>query len=267
MRALFWRVIKDRRNVTLIYLIAVVALIWLYVALYPSIMAQSANFEALLKTYPEGFLKAFNIDIKSYTTIGGYLAAEQYSFMWPIITIFMLVGFAGTALAGEIEKGTIELMLAQPISRAKLFFGKYLAGIAILAAYILLSIFSAAPILSAYHLHYEFKIFVTMAILGFLFSLAVFSLSMFFSSLSYERGRVYFLSGGILVLMYILNLVASLKESISNLKYFSFFYYFNPSKALIYNQIDHWAYVVFIGVAVIATTLGVIIFTKRDVAV
>ena len=267
MRAVFWRVIKDRRNVTLIYLIVAVALIWLYVAIYPSIQAQSANFEQLLKTYPEGFLKAFNIDIKSYTTIGGYLAAEQYSFMWPIIAIFMLVGFAGTALAGEIEKGTIESLLSQPISRVKLYFGKYFAGLVILISFILLSIFSAVPILSAYNISYDLKIFVTMAILGLMFSLAIFSVSMLFSSFSSDRGRVYFLSGGLLVLMYILNIVASLKESITDLKYFSFFYYFNASKALIYNQIDHWAYLVFFGVAVVATILGAIIFSKRDVAV
>ena len=267
MWAIFWRIIKDRRNVTLIYLVATVALIWLYVALYPSIKSQTANLESLLKTYPEGFLKAFNVDIKSYTTIGGYLAAEQYSFMWPIILIFMLVGFSGTALASEVEKGTIEMLLSQPISRLKIFFGRYLAGLGTLIAFIFFSVFSAAPILSAYHISYDFKIFTTMAILGFMFGLAVFSLAMFFSSLSIERGRVYFLSGGILVLMYILNIVASLKESLSDLRYFSFFYYFNPSKALIYNQIDHWAYLVFLGVAVVATVLGALCFVKRDIAV
>ena len=267
MRAIFWRIIKDRRNVTLIYIIAAVALVWLYVAIYPSIQAQSASLEQVLKTYPESFLKAFNVDLKSYTTIGGYLAAEQYSFTWPIITIFMLVGFSGTALAGEIEKGTIELLLSQPVSRVKLFLGRYFAGLAILIAYILLSIFAAAPILSAYHIGYDFNIFVTMAVLGFMFSWAIFSLAMFFSSLSSDRGRVYFFSGGLLVLMYILNIVGALKESLSDFKFFSFFYYFNPSKALIYNEIDHWSYLIFIGVAVVATISGAIIFSKRDIAV
>lgn len=265
MWAVFWRTIKDRRVVTLIYLAVAIALIWLYVALYPSIKSQSANFESLLKTYPEGFLKAFNIDIKSYTTIGGYLASEQYSFMWPIILIFMLVGFSGTALAGEIEKGTIEMLLSQPISRLKIFAGKYLAGLGMLIAFMLFSVYAAAPILSLYHIGYDLKIFTTMTILGFMFGLAVFSLAMFFSSLSMERGRVYFLSGGLLVLMYVLNLVASLKENVADLKYFSFFYYFNASKALIYNQIDHWAYLVFLGVAVVSAVLGAIWFMKRDI--
>ena len=67
--------------------------------------------------------------------------------------------------------------------------------------------------------------------------------------------------------MYVLNIIAAIRESLADLKYASFFYYFNPSLALIYNKIDDYSYVVFLSVIVVFTILGAIIFSKRDIAV
>ncbi|MBM2820889.1 MAG: hypothetical protein HW405_649 [Candidatus Berkelbacteria bacterium] len=265
MLTIFWRTIKDRRNVLIIYVLVSVGVLWMYIGLFPSFKEQATNLEQLIKNYPEGFLKAFNFDIKSFTTIEGFLATEQFSFMWPMLTLFMLIGYAGYALTGEVEKGTIELMLSQPFSRAKLFFAKYLAGLKMFSIYVIFSVLAAVPLCLAYNVSFHSKNFLTMTVLAFIFGLAVYSIAMFFSSIFSDKGKVFFTSGGILVVMYILNILASIKDSLSNLKYASFFYYFNPSKALVYNQIDHWSYLVFLLTALIFTILGVIIFSRRDV--
>ena len=267
MLAIFWRTFKDRRISLLIYSLAAIGLILVYVSIYPSIKAQSASFETLLKTYPEGFLKAFNVDLATYTTIEGYLSAEQFSFVYPLMVIFILVGYAGAAIAGEIEKGTIETLLSAPVSRLKIFLGKYFSGLLILAVFTALSTFSIAPILSAYRISYHIESFALIALLSFMFGLSIFSLSIFFSTIFSDKGKVYFLSGGILVLMYVLNIIAALKDNLSDLKYFSFFYYFNPNKALIYQQIDHLAYWVFLGTAFVFAIMAAVWFSKRDIAV
>ncbi|MDZ7586371.1 MAG: ABC transporter permease subunit, partial [Patescibacteria group bacterium] len=247
MWTVFWRTIKDRRVLLLIYCLASVALLWMYIALFPAFKEQSASMEQLIKSYPESFMKAFNFDIKSFTTLEGYLSTEQFSFMWPIMTIFMLVGFAGAALAGEIESGTIEVLLSQPLSRMKLFISRYLVGFTMLVIFVAISIFAAIPLSEAYNISFKTENFVTVAILGFMFGLSIFSIAMFLSSIFSDKGKVFFITGGLLIVMYVLNILAAIKESLSDLKYASFFYYFNPSKALIYNQIDHWSYLVFLG--------------------
>ena len=266
MWQIFLRTLKDRRTLLIIYCVASIALLWMYIGLFPSIKEQSANLEALVKSYPEALLKAFNFDIHSLTTIEGFLSGEQFSFVWPLMVIFMMVGYAGSSIAGEIERGTIEILLAQPISRLKLFFGRYFAGLVMLVLFVILSILPAMPIIFAYNLTFKTENFMTMSILGFLFGLAIYSLAMMLTNIFSDRGKVFFVSGGFLVLMYVLNIVSTLKENLSDLKYFSFFYYFNQSKALVYNQIDHWAYLVFIGTAVALTVLGAIWFMRRDIA-
>lgn len=266
MIALFWRTLKDRRILLLIYCLSSIVLLWMYIALFPSFKDQSANLEQLIKSYPESFLKAFNFDIKSFTTVGGFLATEQFSFMWPMLVIFMTVGYAGSALAGEIEKGTIELLLSQPISRTKLFLSRYLAGLLMLILFVFLSIFAAIPLIEIYNINFNFESFVTLALLGLMFGLSIFSIGMFLSSLFSDKGKVFFTCGGALVAMYVLNILSSLKDNLADLKYISFFYYFNPGKALIYNQIDQWAYLVFFGTAFVLTILGLVIFSRRDIA-
>ena len=266
MWAVFWRILKDRRIQILIYCLASIGLLWMYIALFPAFKDQSANLEQLIKSYPESFLKAFNFDIKSFTTVEGYLATEQYSFVYPLMVIFMLVGFAGAAFAGEIEKGTIEILIAQPISRLKLFFSRYFAGLLILIIFTATSVYGAIPLARAYDISISAEAFSKLAILAFIFALAIYSIAIMLSAIFSDRGKVFFITGGILILMYVLNILASIKESLSDLKFASFFYYFNPAKALGHNEIDDWAYLVFLGVAVVCTLIGAIWFSKRDIA-
>lgn len=260
------RTLKDRRVLLLIYCLGSVALLWMYIALFPAFKEQQASFEQLIKNYPESFMKAFNFDIKSFTTVEGYLSTEQFSFVWPIILIFMMVGFAGASLAGEIEKGTIEILLSGAVSRTKLFLSRYFAGLFMLIIFVVLSIFAALPLSRLYDISFSSGNFVTMAILGFMFGVSIFSIGMFLSSIFSDRGKVFFITGGLMVVMYVLNILSAIKLNLDVLKYFSFFYYFNPSKALVHNQIDHWSYLVFLGTALVLTILGLIIFQKRDIA-
>lgn len=266
MWTIFWRTIKDRRTLLLIYTLSSIALLWMYIALFPAFKDQAKNLEELMKSYPESFLKAFNFDINAFSTIEGFLSTEQYSFVWPLMLIFMMVGFAGFSLAGEVEKGTVELLLSQPISRAKVFLSRYLAGLSMLAVFVFFSIFSTIPISQAYDINVMSETFLSGAILAFIFGLAIYSIGMFFSAIFSDKGKVFFISGVILIVMYVLNILASIKESLSDLRYASFFYYFNPTKALVYNEIDQWAYLVFLGTAFVLTILGLIIFSRKNIA-
>lgn len=266
MSAIFWRILRDRRTQILVYLLASIGLLWMYIALFPSFKDQSANLEQLIKSYPESFMKAFNFDIKSFTTVEGYLATEQYSFVYPLMVIFMMVGFAGAAFSGEIEKGTIEVLIAQPVSRLKLFFNRYFAGVLVLLVFTAVSVYSALPLSRIYNISFEMSGFNKLWLLAFMFALAIYSIAIMLSAIFSDKGKVFFISGGILIGMYVLNIISALRDSLSDIKFASFFYYFNPAKALGSHQIDNWAYLMFLGVAFVCTLLGAIYFSKRDIA-
>lgn len=269
MLALFWRTIKDRKYTILIYCLASILFLWMYIAFYPTIHDKAQEFSQLLSAYPESFMKAFNINPSQllFTTLESFLAMEQFNIVWPIMLFAFFIAWGGSAIAGEIEKGTIEILLAQPISRLKIFLAKYLSGTLMILLFTAVSVFAVIPLAKIYHIDYQLFHYWTIALIGFLLGGAVFSIAIFFSALFSDKGKAYFLTSGILVVMYVLNIMASLRDNLETLKYFSFFYYYDPAKALIDNQIDHWAYLVFISTIVLFTIFAALIFQKRDISV
>jgi len=267
MFAIFWNTIKDKKIAIIIYCIAAIAFLWMYVAMFPSIAEQSEDFTKAFENYPDAMFEAMGLESLSFDTIEDFVSMEHYSIMWPLMMMFFMVSLAGFSLAREVESGTIEIVLVRPISRLKIFFSRYLAGIFILVIFTSISVYIIAPLATLHKVDYTILNHHYIFALSLLFGWAVFSLSMMFSAIFSEKGKMYGAVSGILILMYALNVFASLKESLENLQYFSFFYYYGFNDALTKATIDNLAILIFAGVAIITTIIGAIYFNKRDVAV
>ncbi|MDD5342505.1 MAG: ABC transporter permease subunit [Patescibacteria group bacterium] len=265
MKSLITRFFKDRRVSLLVYCVAGIGFLEMYVAIYPSISSQAARFNELFASYPQEFLKAFGIDRLDMSTLENYIAMEHFSMIWPLMLVIFMISIAGGALAGEIDRGTIELLLARPISRLKLFIGRYLYGFIALVIFILATVFTVIPLAEMHKVTYDADRYLIISILGLFFGLAVFSLSMLVSALFSERGRVSMIMGGSLVLMYVLNVVASLKENLSDLKYLSFFHYFDAQSALTKGELNWTSIWVFAGIIIVSTIIGAMVWKRRDV--
>jgi len=253
----------------LIYCIGTIVFLWMYVGLFPSFADKREQFNQMMEYYPKEFMDAFGIqDTGSiFSTIENFLAMEQFNFIWPILVIALTVSIGGASIAGEIEAGTIETLLELPISRIKIFLAKYLAGLAIIAFFTAVSVFAAIPLAAAYNIDYQASHYLTTFIVAMLFAWSIMSIAFFFSVIFNSKGKAYFIPVGILIVMYVLKIIASLKGNLKDLQYFSFFYYFDANKSLIENTIDNWSYIVFGGVIIVLTIVAAIWFSKRDIAV
>jgi ABC-2 type transport system permease protein len=239
----------------------------MFVAMWPSFSKETEKFMELADAYPEGLMKALNIDIAiMFGSLEGFIAGEHFSILWPIIVIILTLAYASAAIAGEIDKGTIELLLAQPISRLKIFLAKYFSGLVIITAFIFLSNFSVVPLSILHNVDIQVQNFLTISVLGFLFAFAIYGICIMLSSLSSARGLPMALTGGILIIMYALNVFSAFQESIENIKYLSFFYYYDFAGAAINNHLDILNVSVFLAVGIITTIIGAVIFIKRDIA-
>lgn len=267
MSALILATLRNKRIALLSYLGASLSVSWLYVAIYPSLAPRFDSYRAIAEAYPPELMKAFNVDLASLTSFAGYYAGEAFSFLWPFLTIFLLVAFAGSSFAGEVEKGTMGLVLAQPVSRSRIFWGKTAAAAFGFAAYVLVSIFALVPLAALHNVSLgEVHLWITTG-LAAAFGFAVFGLATAFSCIFAEKGKAYALTAGILVIMYVLNIVAALKSSLADLKYGSFFYYFNASDAFIRGTFVDGALTVFIIVGALGLATAWWRFLKRDIPV
>jgi ABC-2 type transport system permease protein len=97
----------------------------LLMALLYNSVSQMEGIQQLLESYPKEIMGFFG-DLMAITTPEGYLDIYYFGYLTVIIGIFAVSAAAGL-LVGDEEKGTLDLIMAQPISRSALFWGR-LAG-------------------------------------------------------------------------------------------------------------------------------------------
>lgn len=266
MYTIIVRYLKDKKASIIAYSVAEVLFVTMYVSLFPALQKQSEQLQQLLSTYPKELYSVFQVQDFNFSTLEKFLGLEQFSFMWPILAIILVTSLAGNALANEINKGTIANILAKPVSRMKLYTARYIAGLKAYGIFLVISIFCPIPIAAIFHVDFVARAYVVLAALCALFGVAIYSIAFMFSALFSDKSKVYMLTGGLMFLMYVLNVLASLKESINNLRYASFFYYFDFHTALDQHYIRWSSVIVFILVIIVTTTIGALIFKKRDIA-
>lgn len=266
---IFWRILKDKRMSLVAYTVGAIATVEMYIALFPAIQQQAEQLNKLLAAYPKGFMEAFGFNGTEalFSRLESYMSTEYFSFFWPIMVITMMIGFANMMVVTEIEKGTIELSLAQPVSRLKLFFTRYLSGAFYFLVFDLVSIFAIIPVAILNKVDYRLESYFTVTGVSLLFGLSIFSIAVLFSAIFSEKGKAMGASAALLMLMYVLNIVSTLKDALRDVRYFSIFYYFNPATVFGNNEVIKYSVPVFIGIIVIFTAAAAFWFNRRDVAV
>src|SRR5690349_10583180 len=80
-----------------------------------------SQFEAMLQSgiFPEEFARFGNGDIFSLT---GSMAISLIHPIALVLTSVFAVGFSTASIAGERQRGTLEVVLARPLSRQSLYF-------------------------------------------------------------------------------------------------------------------------------------------------
>ena len=97
----------------------------LMVSVYDSIADQQEQFDQIMQIYPEE-LFAFFGDFTEFSTPKGFLSIEFFSFMPLILGIFAIIAGSGLLVDDE-EGGRLDLIMAYPITRSGLLFGRLLA--------------------------------------------------------------------------------------------------------------------------------------------
>jgi ABC-2 type transport system permease protein len=96
----------------------------LYIYLFPSI-STGIDLDAYVESMPPALRAAFGIE--ALGTIEGFLAAELYAFGWVLLLGLYLTYSAASLVAGDVEAGRMDMLLALPVSRSKLLLEKFSA--------------------------------------------------------------------------------------------------------------------------------------------
>ncbi len=130
LHSVFAKTVYDRRHGLLWWSLGIGLLTLAVLSAWPSIRDE---YQRLVQNYPEALLAFFGIEKSGVGTAGGYLQAELFGFMLPLMLIAYMIAGGSAATAGEQEAGSLELLLAQPVSRTRVLLEKYVALCATLA--------------------------------------------------------------------------------------------------------------------------------------
>ncbi|KAB1197368.1 MULTISPECIES: ABC transporter permease subunit [Haloferax] len=117
----------QRQRGILIVSALLVATAGLTIAVFPSFGEADVNFNELLESYPEEFRTAFVGSVTDISSLEGYLVIELYQLVWLLIVGSYFAYAAGSLIATEVDRNSIEFVLVRPISRTRYVIGKFLA--------------------------------------------------------------------------------------------------------------------------------------------
>lgn len=258
---LFRRSFKDRRRSMVWWATGMALLGVMFTALYPALEDLLAD----LDEYPEDVLKALGLEgAADLATPEGYLQVELFSIMAPIAVIAFAAILGVNAIAGSERKGEMELLLANPISRATVFaqrFGAMLVSTAMLGVvlWVVLAIgipFNIWPDLSNWNL---VQALVSLVLLGWAFG----SLSICLAGATGNSSISYSVVGAIALGTFVISSFAQIIDGMEPLKWVSPFHYYIGSNPLT-DGLNWWHALVPLGVTAGTYVAGLYMFNRRD---
>ncbi len=260
---IFWQGLSFQRKSLIYWGLGMVGLIILYLALYPSIKESAAELNAYINKLPETFRDAFIDPETNYATPLGYLSTEIYSQMLPILFLIFSITFGASAIAGEEEKGTIDILLSTPIRRSSVILEKFLTlvvSLLILSTILLTTIFFGSKVVG---IEVTFSQLFSATFILLLFGINFGTVAIFLGSLTGSKGLAIGLTTAFAVIAYLVNVFYKLTDVLDKVKEFSPFYHYSHQNALVHGI--PWAsaeLMIFITVGLIL--LSVAAFARRD---
>lgn len=123
--------LRQRRWFIIWWCLGLLFYIFLTLVFYPTIHDQSAQLNKSLDQIPQTAKQLFT-DTNNLFSPVGYLSSQLFYLLQPLLLSILAINL-GMSLVGKEEKdNTIEMLLARPLSRGQLLFGKATAGLLIL---------------------------------------------------------------------------------------------------------------------------------------
>ena len=255
--------LRDSKKSIIYYSIGTIAL-GLYVTLFYPTIRDSTGLTDFLEQLPEAML-AFIGDADTYTTPEGFLNAEVFGFMGPMIFgVFAIIAGAGT-IAGEEESHSLDQLLANPVSRKQVLLqkaGALLTGLFALSIALWLGIIGGSKIAG-----FGLSLIGTTQAIFSLYVLGI-TLGLIALTIGASTGKKS-LAGGfaasVAIIGFLLDTFLSVVDALDPLRFISVFYYFNGNDVII-NGINPVHCITMVCTAAIALVIAIWQFEKRDLA-
>jgi ABC-2 type transport system permease protein len=262
LRSIFVKTVHERRHGLLWWNVGIAAMTVATMSVWPSVRDEYAK---LVQNYPQALLAFFGIDRAGLGTAAGYLEAELFSFMVPLAFIAYMIAGASSTIAGEEEAGTLELLLAQPISRRRVATEKFLglcASLAVIAAG-----FTAVVVVftRVFDLRVGSMNVIAAALSAYLLAVLFGAAALLAGCATGHRALAAGLSAGAAAAAYLLTSLGALVEGVKRFRPLSPFWWYSGHDPLRHG-IEPLHFALLLAATAVCFTAALLIFERRDAA-
>lgn len=261
-KSVFTKALYDRRWFIFGWFVGLAFLAWFIGVFYGS-FGQSEALNQQLKSLPPE-LQSLVGNTDSYSTVPGYFGTQIFSQTMTMLSAVLGI-MLGTSLATEEEGGTLQTLLAAPISRTKVLMSKWLAAVTALAIVTLgllpglvISLWQQSLTLDAWK--------VSQALLN-VWVFCVFFLSLTFAIAAIWGRKAYAIaiSSVVAVSGYLLFIMSAGVKSLKPYEKLSVYFYYGTENVL-EKGVVWWRFSSLVIVSIVLLTVSAVIFARRNIA-
>jgi ABC-2 type transport system permease protein len=261
---LFRKTIYDKRFFIIAWSLGLAFFAYLMLLFFPAF--KDSGLDQLMAALPPELksLKGLIGDVGALSTPSGYLAGQFFDIRMPMfISVFSVILAISLSVKDE-EDGYIGTLLALPLSRVKLLFGKLLAITAICVVTTIATIIGLYLGAWAVNVNLDLiavsNLSLVMLLLSVCMTTLIYSIGLATGRRDLTMGIGIFVSAG----SFLLTTFAKSVDWLKPYENASLFHYF-PAADIVKNGISIWDIVVLASITALSILLAIIFFRRRDV--
>ena len=222
--------------------------------------------DQFFKILPEGIKALLRAQGGLATDAEGYIAADYRHPLYLVAIGSFVVGSSVGAVAREIERGTVLMLLAAPIERwrflaakvSALGFGVVVIALASWAGTWVGLLMTGVEGVSAI-------VFLQIQITTIALAFAMAGIALLVSSATSDGGQAMGITTAVLVTMYFVDFLSVLWSPAKPFGPLSLFHYYDPLAISANNALSAYDLSMLLGVGIIGTAAAFVIFQRRDI--
>lgn len=257
---------SNHRGLMIFSIIFIAAMQFLVVKLITTFDTASI-LSAIMDQLPAQFRQFLTQEFLTVLSVEG---AAAFGFNHPMVLTVLAINaiiLPTRDLAGEIEGGTMELLLAYPVRRTTLLLSLWISGVVMLLVIIsggFIGSLTAISIFYQLNFHFFVKLLQIVSNLWLLFTL-IFTFTLLLAVFGREGSKIGARAAAVILIFYLLHFLSGIWDALKFTRPFNIFTYYPPAQ-LMFEQSDFWLNAL---ILVILTTVCLLVglrqFNRRDI--
>ncbi len=228
-------------------------------AAFTTFASEAGQMDQMLDAYPQGMLDAFGIS--SLGTIEAFLDSQVF-YLAPLALAFFAILAGANTVAGAEERGSIDVLLGNPLPRWQLVVGNFVATA--LSFLVILAIAGVLTWVTALLMDVDLTLSTTAEAFVNIWPTGLFfgAVALLCSTIFHRRALAIAVPGFLLFAMFMMNVMGNVSEDLEHLQSYSVFYYYGQV------AVDGMDWTNFAGISalvVVLVGLAVLAFRRRDI--